>query len=87
MSRLQVGGLAVYTITGDIVSLEEYIGRDCDHNGNWFNDVWHVKANRFLVAEDTNRLVMEGRCSAKYLLPIGDQQTQDELRKEELENV
>lgn len=88
MSRLQVGGLAVYIPTGDVVTLLQYIGRDCDHNGNWFDNVWRIKANRFLVANDTNNLIMQGSCSTIYLMLLGDQQTQSEFKKEkEMENV
>lgn len=85
MSRLQVGGLALYTPTGDTVFLEEYIGADSDNNDKQWFDVWHIKSDKFMVANDTNDLIMEGRCSAMYLMPLGDKQTQDELAKE-LEN-
>lgn len=78
----------MYIPTGDIVLLVAFIGVDTDNNGAVWDNVWHIKLNRFLVAEDTNNLIMEGRCSAIYLLPLGDKQTQDELAKEkELEDV
>ena len=86
MSRLQVGGLALIINAenknniGRVVSLIRYVGCCA-----WIDDGWEVGIDNGIniLGERTSRGVL----SAKNLMPLGDKQTQDELRKEELENV
>lgn len=86
-SRLQVGGLALIIHSqfeeniGKVVKLIRHHGviesnyGDIDH---WILDSHGLKTN------NTNS---SGKCfhPTKYLMPLGDQQTQDELRKEQEE--
>ena len=86
MSRLQVGGLALVINAenknniGRVVSLIRYVGCYA-----WVDDGWEVGIDSGIniLGEKTSRGVL----SAKTLMPLGDKQTQDEFRKEELENV
>lgn len=87
MSRLQVGGLAFIAKDqderniGKVVSLyshhDEYMG---------YKDVWLFDCNDGVYINGFLKHTCIGAESCD-LLPLGDQQTQDELRKEELENV
>lgn len=87
MSRLQVGGLALIINAqikeniGNIVCLIGY-------RGAYFgiNDAWEVECQEMMMTVCGVKST-KGFISAKNLMPLGDQQTQDELRKEELENV
>lgn len=88
MSRLQVGNLAMYIPTGDTVTLVAYLGVEADFDGKLWDNVWHIKSNKFMVTNDTNNLTMEGMCSAQYLMPLGDEESKKKFEKEkELEIV
>lgn len=82
MSRLQVGGLALNMQLGNIVTLKFYFKTDqmYSHNFEKINNPWLVI--------DENHEIKEYVVAEKYLIPIGDKQTQDELlRESELENL
>lgn len=76
MSRLQVGGLALNTQTGNIVVLKFFMDSDQlhDFNHNKLYDVW--------VVIDQNHKIKEYCVESKFLIPIGDAQAQNELRSE-----
>lgn len=77
MSRLQVGGLALYTPEGCIVKLLNYdSGKD---------DLWFIEPSEPMASHITGNILKRGVCSSKYLLPLGDKQTQDQFKKEECE--
>ena len=84
MSRLQVGGLALNLNSGDIVKLISFVG-DKVCMGITYLNVWRVKSDTFHVLHD-NSVKQEFGVPASELVPLGDKQTQDELRKEYLEN-
>lgn len=86
-NRLQVGGLALIINAenknniGRVVSLIRYVGCCA-----WIDDGWEVSIDNGIniLGERTSRGVL----SAKNLMPLGDQKTQDELAKEkEIENA
>lgn len=88
MSRLQVGGLALYIPNGLQCELIEYTGSgylsSSNGNGDKYEHVWKIRFRQHVVTEDTGNLRMEGYCPHYELIPLGDQKTQDELRKEEM---
>lgn len=86
MSRLQVGGLALIVHSqhienvGRVVKLEYYQG--CVPNDD-HGDYWRVLAKGLTVT--SLGITFESDYSyhpTKYLIPLGDKQTQDELAKE-----
>ncbi|WP_336153571.1 hypothetical protein [Acinetobacter pittii] len=72
MSRLQVGGLALSTDTGTIVTLIEFLGDcfDIDTDMKYFS-VWHVRDSCYQVSH-TGETVIEYGVEAKFLIPLGD---------------
>lgn len=95
MSRLQVGGLALIINdtelenVGKTVKLIQYRGESVRgmFSMSIINDCWEVYCDDGLMFPDGSIHKMNGFTSARNLMPLGDQQTQDEFRKEELENV
>lgn len=92
-SRLQVGGLALITnslrgeIVGMTVSLVSVFG-DIEFNGDIFKDCWEVEARekvRVVSTSGHESMSSTFYLPAAWLMPIGDQQTQEELRKEQEE--
>ena len=85
-SRLQVGGLALIIKgatsdknVGKVVELTSYLG---DHKS--ITDAWFCYCeDGFLMDDDSVK--NEGAVESHRLIPMGDQQTQDELRKEQEE--
>ncbi|MEG1695568.1 MAG: hypothetical protein RR282_00565 [Acinetobacter sp.] len=91
--RLQVGGLALVTnsimgeIVGTTVSLVSVFG-DIDFNGDVLKDCWEVEASekvRVISTSGHESMSSTFHLPAAWLMPLGDQQTQDELRKEQEE--
>lgn len=87
MNRLQVGGLAlvinanVESNIGKVVKLVRFLGAT-DH----FDDDWEVSIDNGVNV--LGEMVNTGALPSKWLMPLGDKQTQDELAKEkELDNV
>lgn len=87
MSRLQVGGLALIvgyeTSTRNLyktVRLEEYLGFvKFDDDSTW-DDCWIISGDGLVASYFTATEALYTR--AKWLKPLGDKQTQDELSKE-----
>ena len=86
MSRLQVGGLALIIHSshienvGRVVKLDFYQG--CAPNGG-DEDYWKVLAKGLTVTQYGAIFKSDySYHSSKYLMPLGDKQTQDELMKE-----
>ena len=89
MSRLQVGGLALIIHSqhieniGRVVKLDFYQG--CVPNDE-HSDYWRVLAKELTVI--SHGITFESDYSfhpAKYLIPLGDKQTQDQFKKDECE--
>ena len=82
MSRLQVGGLAL--ILNSIY--QEMVGRTC----KLIHHVGIHKSSKTGTTADSWQIGVDGETyliRSDWLMPLGDQQTQDELAKEkELEN-
>ncbi|WP_288378644.1 hypothetical protein [uncultured Acinetobacter sp.] len=83
MSRLQVGGLALIIKgsnsdknVGKVVELTSYLG---DHKS--IVDAWFCYCKDGLIMDD-NSLKNEGAVESHRLIPLGDDQTQAEFRKE-----
>ncbi len=88
MSRLQVGGLALCLSNGLVCTLIEFIGDGFNGVGVARYDVWKIKFSVPVIGSDLGLLSELVYEESRYLLPLGDQQTQDELAKEkEFENV
>jgi hypothetical protein len=96
-NRLQVGGLALVIGSetgvddnmGMVVTLTEYIG-EYDHPLARNNDYWRVSGDGIVAITAGGKIVLvqETVTSAKFLMPLGDKKTQDELAKEkEIENA
>ena len=90
MSRLQVGGLALIVghircdrNLGKTVKLDAYKGACSFDDGSVIDDLWQVSGDDLIWSDGRP----QDYCFAqsKYLMPLGDKQTQDELAKE-LEN-
>ncbi|WP_151753067.1 hypothetical protein [Acinetobacter soli] len=88
MSRLQVGGLALVIwdeVESNImktVRLIQHYG-EVDLTSGKFHDVWGVECDEGLVLfEDGSLAFHEVAAESKYLMPLGDDQTQAEFRKE-----
>lgn len=92
MSRLQAGGLALVIgfeycphNLGKVVKLEAHIGVARYSNGSIGCDVWEVSGD---ILNRGFKEIGNMHCESKYLMPLGDKQTQDELAKErEIENA
>lgn len=86
MSRLQVGGLALVLDhkekrnIGKVVKLISFIGKFRTHTYGFADDYWEIEREDWVIFRmgNTGRLCHR----AKYLLPLGDKQTQDEFKKE-----
>lgn len=99
MSRLQVGGLAlvisdalVRENEGKIVKIIRYIPDASYDNGYGVlsaSDVFEVSCESGIkmFSDGSTRYNGGVGYERKCLLPLGDQKTQDELQKEELENA
>lgn len=85
MSRLQVGGLALYIPNGLQCELLEFCGSGVLGDKEHYNKIWKIRFNQHIVTDDTNNLRMQGYCPEHELLPLGDKQTQDQFKKEECE--
>ena len=95
-SRLQVGGLALIIKgatsdknVGKVVELTSYLGDHKSITDAWFTDgtvldnVWVIESDDLVCAYGNSTPFIY--CESKNLMPLGDQQTQDELRKEQEE--
>ena len=87
MSRLQVGGLALIVghircdrNLGKTVKLDAYKGACSFDDGSVIDDLWQVSGDDLIWVDGRP----QDYCFAqsKYLMPLGDKQTQDELAKE-----
>lgn len=95
MSRLQVGGLALIVNDteleniGKVVKLVGFHGNSMRGRFSMsiVHDGWNVSCDDGLMFPDGILRNAIGLISSKNLMPLGDQKTQDEFRKEELENV
>ncbi|QMP81493.1 hypothetical protein [Escherichia phage vB_EcoM_APEC] len=88
MSRLQVGGLALHLKSGLTCKLLAFYGDGYTRSGYLKKENWRCDFGEKVQCENTGvwgQVMFE---EAKYLLPLGDKQTQDELAKEkELEDA
>lgn len=82
MSRLQVGGLALDLESGCVCVLLDYFGDGWDVNGNLYLDNWRIEFDQPQCCSVSGRIGSVFYQQAKYLMPLGDKQTQDELAKE-----
>ncbi len=82
MSRLQAGGLALYIPNGVVCKLIEYIGTHLSSNGEFSYDAWEIEPSEPMPDSHTGKILDRGVTESKYLMPLGDKQTQDELAKE-----
>ena len=87
-SRLQVGGLALLINStripaniGQTVRLGQYLGTRTFTDGTMLDSVWVIEFNDLVDACGNSTTFLY--CESKNLMPLGDQQTQDELRKEQ----
>ena len=89
-SRLQVGGLALLINSiripaniGQTVRLCQYLGTQEFTDGTVLDNVWVIESDDLvdLIGNKSPYLY----CESKNLMPLGDQKTQDELRKEQEE--
>ena len=87
MSRLQVGGLALIIgftkcdrNIGKTVKLISYYGTRSFDDGSVVSDLWRVSGDDLIWANG----LKQDWClvQSKYLMPLGDKQTQDEFKKE-----
>lgn len=81
MSRLQVGGLALNLNDGNVVTLVRFIGDWHDKKHGLISNLWLVKSDTFCVMSN-NALRKKFGVPACELVPLGDDQTQAEFRKE-----
>ena len=91
MSRLQVGGLALIIGSesgfdvncGRVVELVKFVGA-LDSPVAKHDDYWVISCENLHVKACSGKVGLshQSNCSAKYLMPLGDKQTQDELAKE-----
>ena len=88
MNRLQVGGLALivgFTLCdrnlGKTVKLDAYKGELHFDDGSTVEDIWQVSGDDLIWADGRP----QDYCfvQSKYLIPLGDKQTQDQFKKEE----
>lgn len=87
MSRLQVGGLALVIgfeesdrNLGKVVQCFEYLGKVVfDDDSVWY-DCWAVTGENLVDADMRESKFLYTR--AKFLLPIGDNKTQEKMMKE-----
>ena len=86
MSRLQAGGLALIVHSSHIENVGRVVKLDF-HQGNLPDgdngDYWRVSAKGLTVTQ--HGAIFKSDYSyhhSKYLMPLGDKQTQDELMKE-----
>ena len=95
MRRLQVGWLALIVNDteqeniGKTVKLIQYRGESVrgKFSMSIINDCWEVHCDDGLMFPDGSINKINGFTSSRNLMPLGDQQTQDELAKEkELEH-
>ena len=89
-SRLQVGGLALLINSiripaniGQTVRLSQYLGTRTFTDGTVLDNVWVIESDDLVDAYGNNTPFIY--CESKNLMPLGDKQTQDELRKEQEE--
>ena len=89
-SRLQVGGLALLINSiripaniGQTVRLSQYLGTRRFTDGTVLDNVWVIESDDLVdsIGDKSPYLY----CESKNLMPLGDKQTQDELRKEQEE--
>lgn len=87
MSRLKVGGLALivgYTLCdrnlGKTVKLDAYKGTCHFNDGTVIDDMWQVSGEDLTWKDGS----YQDYCyvQSKNLMPLGDEQTQDEFKKE-----
>ena len=87
-NRLQVGGLALEMSSGAIVKLIMFKGDGYCRLGKIHFAVWLVISSDPVFMPDTGLYKTEFHAESKDLIPLGDQQTQDELAKKgEIENA
>ena len=89
MSRLQVGGLALIThsvFSENImktVKLVSFVGSEYTQGYGNRSDYWHIEPIEELkTGSHANVATKNIFHPAKYLMPLGDKKTQDELAKE-----
>lgn len=83
MKRLQVGGLAL------IVGSKANGGKVCKllcHLGDYkiYKDAWRVKIEDGGLST-LGRTIFEGACPSSWLMPLGDDYTQEILKKEKVD--
>ena len=89
-NRLQVGGFALIVNSiripaniGKTVRLSEYLGTRRFTDVTILDNLWVIESDDLVDAYGNSTPFIY--CESKNLMPLGDQQAQDELRKEQEE--